>query len=522
MSACSRHISKSQISSLLAVILGLGIIAAFTFKAGAVPSGLFCDEALIATTSKKLITGEFKSLFVAPFFYHHFDYILGLLTVISVMPFVLVGPLTDFAVRYASIIYSLLSLLVLGFTLKKMRASFVIPLLLLAFSPLYFLVAHTNFGHSISFLMTCLGLYFWHSHQTNTSKKRLFLSGILIGISMYGYTSYMVGAPLIIGSLVFSELFRHKFKVQKSAPVAFLLLGFMICLVPFGYVSNTESSFFNRFEEKFGDNSTSTRVILINLAKNYPKYFGANELFLKGEQELPGGFITRHSLKSHGQYLKLYAPVLAFSLFAFIFMKDKKKWEFAPYFIMFLLMPLTDIITTNASRPPYPFALFPGLLSVPFITAYAQRVGTKMSTAIPQINQKLLVLVFVALLGFEISSLLVHFYRDYPKYSADYWGWQYGPKTIVQYFIAHQAEYDQLFMTGYFNQPQALLDFYNFNDTCFKCKIGGIDQFDSDYRQLFALRTEELTTVTQDFITKKIIALPNGNPAYSLIEIIPD
>ncbi len=29
------------------------------------------------------------------------------------------------------------------------------------------------------------------------------------------------------------------------------------------------------------------------------------------------------------QYLKLYAPVLAFSLFAFMFIKDKKKWEFA-------------------------------------------------------------------------------------------------------------------------------------------------------------------------------------------------
>lgn len=522
MSACSRHLSQSQIKSLVGVILGLVIIAAYTFKVGSVPFGLFCDEALIATTSKKLITGEFRSLFVAPFFYHHFDYVLGLLTVISVMPFVLVGPLTEFAVRYASIIYSLLSLLVLGFTLKKMKTSFVIPLLLLAFSPLYFLVAHTNFGHSISFLMTCLGLYFWHSHQTKNSRKRFFLSGILIGISMYGYTSYMIGAPLIIGSLVFSELFRHKFNIRKSASAAILLLGFMMCLVPFGYVSKTENSFFNRFEEKFGDNSASSLDLLINSAKNYPKYFGVDELFLKGEQELPGGFITRHSLKSHGQYLKLYAPVLAFSLFAFIFIKDKRKWEFAPYFLLFFLTPLTDVLTTTESRPPYPFALFPGLLSVPFITAYALRVGKKIRTGVLQINQKLLAMVFVALLGLEIGSVLVHFYRDYPKYSADYWGWQYGPKAIVSYFKEHQSEYDQLLMTGYFNQPQALLDFYNFDGACIKCKIGGINQFDPGYRQLFAVRTEELATMNQDYITKHIITLPNGNPAYSIIEIKPD
>ncbi len=516
------YLSRVFLNRILIILFGLGIIVAFTYKVGDVPFGLFCDEALIATTSKRIIQGEFQLVFVEPFFYRHFDYILGLLTVITTAPFVLIGPLTDFAVRYTSIVYSLLSLLVLGFTLRKMRLSFYLPLIFLAFSPLYFLVAHTNFGHSISFLTTSLGLYFWHSHQIKNSKKRLFLSGILIGLSMYGYTSYMIGAPVLVGSLVIAELFRHKLIFSKYASLVILLLGFMICLLPFGYVSKIESGFFNRFEEKFGNNSGTAHDIIANVVRNYPKYFGINELFLKAEQELPGGFITRHSIKSHGMYLKIYAPVLMVSLLAFLFYKDKKKVEYAPYFLLFLLSPLTDVLTTSIERPPYPFALYYSQISIPFIVAYALRVGKNITKLVPQIQVKRLHVAFMSLMLLEITQLLVHFYRDYPRYSADYWGWQYGPKAIVRYFKEHQSEYDQLLMTGYFNQPQALLDFYNYDGECAKCMIGGITQFNPDYRQLFAMRTEELSTISQNYVTKAVITLPNASPAYSIIEIKSD
>lgn len=514
--------SKVVSSHCLIFIAGLVVVFSFLYNVGNVPHGLFCDEALIGTASKQLIQGELSHLFIKPFFYRHFDYTLGMLHLVATAPFVAIGPLSDVAVRYASVFYSLSGLLVLGLILKRFKISPLVPLLLLAYSPLFFLVAHANFGHAISFLVTCVGLYAWSTRNESKHYWRECIAGLLIGLSMYGYTGYMLSAAILLFCLVIPEFFQHGRQFKLYMPILMLIASFTVSVIPFFYQLKTNPDFLLRFKDKFGTQEASISHVAVNLVKNYPKYFGIDELYLKGEQELPGGFVSRHSLKGHGMYLRMYAPILVLAFFAFLFTKDKKKWEFAPYFLLFLLSPLTDALTTNESRPPYPFALFPGLLSVPFITAYAQRVGTKMSTAIPQINQKLLAIVFVALLGLEISSVLVHFYRDYPQYSSDYWGWQYGPKEIVRYFKEHQSEYDQLLMTGYFNQPQALLDFYNFDGQCTKCMIGGITQFDPEQRQLFALRTEELSTISQKYVTKAVITLPNGNPAYSMIEITPE
>jgi hypothetical protein len=113
-------------------------------------------------------------------------------------------------------------------------------------------------------------------------------------------------------------------------------------------------------------------------------------------------------------------------------------------------------------------------------------------------------------------------YKKYPLYSSDFWGWQYGPKEIINYFITQSRNYDELYMTGYFNAPEIFLKFYDPKRECFNCFIGGRDKFNPKKRQLFALRVEEVEQHKKEiknFRIKKIIYYPNGSKAFYIGEV---
>ncbi|KKQ01460.1 MAG: hypothetical protein US11_C0008G0017 [Candidatus Roizmanbacteria bacterium GW2011_GWA2_36_23] len=70
-------------------------------------------------------------------------------------------------------------------------------------------------------------------------------------------------------------------------------------------------------------------------------------------------------------------------------------------------------------------------------------------------------------------------------------------------------------MTGYFNAPYIFLKFYDPEAICPNCQIGGIDKIDSNKKQLFAFRVEEVDKIyNRNFIKKKIIYYPDGKEAF--------
>jgi hypothetical protein len=118
------------------------------------------------------------------------------------------------------------------------------------------------------------------------------------------------------------------------------------------------------------------------------------------------------------------------------------------------------------------------------------------------------------------------YFIQYPLVSADYWGWQYGPSEILEYFIEKQPEYDQLFMTGDFNGPDVFMNFYTYPNQCPKCLLGGPDQFDSKQKQLFAVRVSEFEVHAKRhpelvFIPQEKVTLPDGKVEYMIGEFVP-
>ena len=50
--------------------------------------------------------------------------------------------------------------------------------------------------------------------------------------------------------------------------------------------------------------------------------------------------------------------------------------------------------------------------------------------------------------------------NEYPLYSSGWDGWQWGPKQMVAYFVAHRRDYDRQFMNINFNAPDEFIRYY--------------------------------------------------------------
>jgi hypothetical protein len=499
--------------------LVLFIIALFfIFKAGEIPAGLFCDEAEIGNIALQLLKGNASAHFIPPFFYEHFNYVLGYLHIALTAPFVAFG-LGEFTVRFASIFYALTAIFIVYLVLKELGVKKLFPLLLFAFTPLFFHVSRINFGHTSSFLFITLGLFFYVKFKKTKKLAYVIGSGLSFGISCYGYGGFILGTPVLILSLLIGEIIHNRFRLHKYKGIVMLCAMFFIAYLPILYQLAYNPFFSNRLREK----NTGGKILQIEkipvFFRNYPKYYSYEYLFLKGEAYPQKPFITRHSIIGNGLYLQIYLFILLIGFLSLVLIKDKQKHFFTPFFVLYFLAPIPDLVTTKDTSLPYSFSLYYALIGVPFVTAYALKGIDLIPKSI--ISKKLVsffYFIFGVILVIQIALFLANYYK-YPQYSADFWGWQYGPKEIIHFFVSEKDNYDEFYMSRYFNEPSSLISFYNKDNKCRNCFVGGLERVDLNKKQLFALRVEEMTTVNPDYYSlKKVIYLHNNEAGYYIIE----
>lgn len=492
--------------------LFLGLIGLYTYRLGDVPAGLFCDEAEIGYHAYQFLHHD-KSFLITPFFCRHFQYIIGALPVYTALPFVGLFGLTEFSVRLASACFGLacLGLLYVLLRLLEIRPAAVV-VLQTALTPLFFHLSRVNFGHLPACFFLLLGCVCYFLAQTRTPWLA-FLSGLSFGISVYGYPSYLLATPLLIALLWVSELFYNRGQWRRYWPIVLTSLAFALCCLPVVAMLARRPEFLNRFREKSRAQPVLGTAAIERLGRNYGKYFSYDYLFRKGEEDYEGVLIRRHWVRGNGLFLAVTFPIVLAGLVLFFLDRGPHKKLLLPFALLLPLYPLPDLLTTADRAPPYSFALFATLVCVPMVTACVFRGRGNVSRA----------LGVVATCGIVIAGaeFLGNYWR-YPLNSADYWGWQYGPKEIVRYFQEHKDSYDALYMTELFNAPESLLRFYDPERRCGNCFIGGIENLRGRVRQLFAVRVEE----TQQrkwrarFEVRKVIRYPNGSPGFLIVELV--
>lgn len=506
-------LKKEKTMTIIFYLMLSILIILYFYKLGNIPSGFFCDEAEIGYHAYEIINND-TSGFINPFFYKHFHYVVGALPVYGAVFFVKLFGLNDHSVRLSSVFFSLLSLFVLYKIFKKIKAKYTIFLVIMfAFTPIFFHISRINFGHLISFFFLILGYYYY-------IKPNPWLSGIFFSVSLYGYSGFILGTSGLIFSIILTEIFINRYKLKKYKNILIILFILFLSSTPILKITITNSQYLQRLSDK-NQNSLDffTKEKIINIIKNYPKYYSYDFLFARGEVEMPGSFITRHSVHGAGIFFKTSLIMLIFSFIGLFSKKILEKRYYLPFFILFLIYPLPDIITTNIDSPPYSFSIFSTIIFYPFLIAFGFNFLVKLN---PYINtRKITTFLFI----FFLIELIIFYknYLNYPLKSSDYWGWQYGPKEIIKQFLLKNKEYDELFMTGSFNEPGVFLKFYDPQKRCRNCFIGSLEKHNPDKRQLFAIREDELSNSLIDdrFIVKiqNIIYYQDKKPAFYLVEI---
>ena len=481
----------------------------FLYKLKSIPYGLFCDEALSGLRSWELLKGNFTN-FRGPFFYQHFNYIFGSLSVYANAPFIAIFGLNEFSIRFSSVFFAFLSLFMLILIFKKIKANNILfTIILFMVSPIFFHISRISFGHLPSLFFLITGYYFYIKSTDKNNILTSIVSGIFFGISLYGYPGFIIGTGALIFSIVLTEIIYNKTDWLKYKRILILIASFIVLTIPIICSVLFNPNYLVRLQEKGSSLKTlSYKERAFELLGNYPKYYSFDYLFLKGEDTA----ITRHSIRGNGIFLTFSFFLLLIALIS-IFFKNKNKRFYLPFFILFFIYPIPDIITTNINALPYTISIFATIIYFPFLINYALDSLSKIKF----FNHKIFMTAIYVVVFFE-SLIFFRNYLQYPLYSSDYWGWQSGPREIMSYFMNVRNKYDDLYMTGFFNAPEVFLKFYDPENKCDNCFIGGVNQLDTNKKQLFAVRTEELKDFTIAIKIDKIIYYPNGEKAFYIIE----
>ena len=222
------------IAAILFLSIGIAVLTR-VYKLGEAPAGLYIDEAGQGYSAYSILkTGkdEFGEAF--PIVFRSFTDFKTPVYIYLLVPLIPIFGLSAFTVRFPSFFFSILTIPLLYFLLKRISPKPIavgISLLasfLLALSPWHILFGRTNFECNVALFFFLAGVYFFY--RGLDKPKNLILSVILFSIAIPSYHSQRIITPLF-SLLLF---LRHRKKLLLSSHlkylIAGLILGFIILL----------------------------------------------------------------------------------------------------------------------------------------------------------------------------------------------------------------------------------------------------------------------------------------------------
>ncbi|MBU0619304.1 glycosyltransferase family 39 protein [Patescibacteria group bacterium] len=494
------HKSKLQpINRKEVLILGLILLLAGWLRIYQVqqnPPGFFCDEAANGYNAYTLLTrgtDEFNQSW--PLFFRSFGDYKDPFYIYTLIPYIQLFGLNELAVRLASAVWGTLTVALVFLFYRRLidQKSALWAAWFLAIMPWHIHFSRIGFQLITFPLMFSFGLYFYSLRKTRWIF--LYLSYLVFGLTLYTYYSAKFFVPLFV-----LFLFLTGFKKAKKNHALGLLI-FIITALP-ALIFLTTPAGLNRWQQTNIFNSgLNAQQTAISLIKNYGLYFSPRFLF----QQANRSFIFRHSLKDWGVIYWFQLPLIILGILGLNKLRGNTKW-----LMIFLLLvyPLPAIFTTDN---PSANRTIIGVIVFSSLTA----LGVKSLSQLlkPKLLCPILLLTSMAFLSFYSRA----YFKEYPLYSADYWGWQYGPKEIISYFNQVDSQFDQLILSHQFNAPQIFLKFYA-PEKYSRYSVGGLNDFSPEQKQLFALSPDDWRQADINKI-HKIIYYPNSQPAFYLAEI---
>lgn len=493
------------------------------------PPGFFCDEASIGYNAYSVLTtGKDEHGVWFPLFFKAFGEYKSPLQIYLTIPFIALFGLNEFSTRLPSAVLGTASIIAVYFLAKELAGKKepigLISAFLLAVSPWHIHFSRIAFEMMPFVLFISVGSYCY-------LKRKLVLASMFWVLAMYSYFPGRIVIPLFAGILLLVSL-KHNTKQGLVAIAVCIILSLPLAahmLVGEGLSRFNQVSVFN--------NKELTRAGQVKkVISMYAAHFSPTFLFTKGDIGYPGQFITRHSVRGMGQLYLWQAP---FTLVGVLFLirtmvaKDRKpatgnlKLRAVLILLWLLLYPLGSAFTQDAG--PQATRSIAGVVPFQILTSFGLlTAGIAVKSLVQQMRSIkkiawIIQIAFYYAIGaiafFSFASYVNRYFNEYPLYSSDFWGWQFGAKNVLQYFKQHQSEYDDMYLEPAFNSPEIFLKFYDPSKECKTCAIGRIEeQYVANKRQLFAITGETLAKNVIPATHISQIYYPNGTVAFYLLE----
>jgi len=514
------------------IILAIVLIVSFITKLidlGSNPAGFFADEAsvgydafLLATTGRDRNNDRF------PLFFKGFNFDnISPYQVYFTVPAVILGRLNETSVRLPPVIGSTVELLLFYFLLRlflpEIHALF--GTVFLSISPWHFHISRVHFGDFYTWTLFSVGsILFFSRFLRNKTNQDAIYTAVFLALTSYSYTPARLTTPILFGFLLLVIVLQKLFKQAVLISIVYIIL-----LIPFinFHVKNPYS--FQRIKDTVSVDVNNTNVteplvimksMLPKFTKKYAEHYSDEFLYTKGDADYPGQFIKRHSISGIGllyPYQKLFL-ILGFLYAGYIVVK-RKQMALLSVFFLFFLFPIPDSLTQD--NTPFSTRSYLGVLPAHIFIAFGFYLVTKIFLSyIPRYSRHFY--IFVGYTGILLTILsgfiLYQFFRLNPLTTSDFWGWQFGARDIMAYFVQHHYEYDELIMEPAFNGPKIFLKFYDPEGRCSRCKIGFLhERYDANKNQLFAVTSEELLKVNQPLYVRDRIYAPDSSVRFFLV-----
>jgi 4-amino-4-deoxy-L-arabinose transferase-like glycosyltransferase len=493
---------------ILIIILILGIFLR-VYQLGNNPYGLFCDEASIGYDAYSLFkTGADEWGNKWPLFFKAFGEYKSPVMTYSTIPFVAVLGLNDFSTRLPSTIWGIIGIYAIYFLAATLfdKKIGLLSALFLAISPWHIHLSRVSLeGLSPYICFTTLGVAYWILYLKYHRLKSGILSAVFLVLATYSYFPARVFVP-VLGLIML--LVSIKTLLHRKHHFLILAAITIILIFPLFYHLITGEGL-ARWEAVKGNND------LVVTLKKYTAYFSYDYLFSKGDIDFTGQFITRHSIRGIGELYLFQLPLLFFGLVE-LFRRSSRLITTVVLFWLFFY-PIPDLLTAQTN--PYATRSIIGV--IPFQIISALGVQFLIKTFSDSRFRIILYFLFTVVTLFSLINYFILF-EKYPQYSSDYWGWQSGPRQIMNYFVDHQSSYQHLCLEGQFNAPNIFLKFYDPKNQCLsKCHICDYHAYNPNQKQLFALSRETYDKLGQqlNFLVLNVVRYPNHEPAFYIGEI---
>lgn len=514
------QLTRSRLLTFVCIVLITLIgFSLRVFKLTEIPPGFFADEASIGYNSYTIITkGADEEGRKFPILFKNFgDFYRPGISIYFTAPFVASFGLSEWSVRIAAATAGTLSLVLIFFVTRLLFNSNISALLsavFLAISPWH--IHMSRIGQEFIYLpfFILLSLFLFLFGLRKNRDAIYLLSFVALGATLYTYVTAYFIVPLLTTSLIIVYR-REIWERKKSSLIGFFII-FIISLPLILGVSSGKT--FSRFNQISAAGQEKTRYEAIQkITRTYLDHFSPSFLFLDGDAGYPGHFITRFSVRDMGQIYLFQLPLLIAGL-VFITRNFNKSAQLT--IALLVIYPLGSTFAPFADGGgPFAMRSVTGTIPLHLIT------GIGVFYILKNLQLKIKIITSVLIFVISIISLHIFTYKyffEYSFYAADFWGWQFGAKGIMQTFLKESESYDELYMEGKFNAPSILIKFYDPENRCLnKCMVGEQDKYNQEKKQLFAFSPEFIYRISEDFDfnVKETLFYPNGTTAFSIGEL---